>query len=384
MKEAEKLAPCVGVTVALFAMGLSVATFYRRRAGKAGTRKAPASHRALSTQERQHVLDVLRSPRFVDRSPGEVYATLLEQDDYLCSERTMYRILAANQEVRERRNQLRHPKYVKPEIVATAPNQAWSWDITKLRTFAKFVYVYLYVMLDIYSRYVVGWMLAEHENAAFAQRLIEETCRKHDVHPKELILHSDRGSPMRSKTVAQLLGELDVRQSFSRPHVSNDNPFSESHFKTVKYHPDFPGRFGGIEHARSHFRSFFPWYNDEHHHSRLRYLTPQQVHYGMADDLLLRRHATMLRAYERQPERFPAGPPKPQRLPAAVWINPPDSKDAAAAAASAPPGADVGDTRHASVTAQSRVACDERSELALYGAVRAWPLDPAATEEELQ
>ena len=203
----------------------------------------------LEPEERERVVEVLHSERFVDRSPAEVFATLLDEKKYLCSERTMYRILAENQPVRERRNQLQHPHYAKPELVATAPNQVWSWDITKLLGPKKWTYYYLYVLLDIFSRYAVGWMVADRENSALAGRLIEETCTKHGVEPEVLTLHSDRGSPMTSKCTAQLLADLGVTRSLSRPQVSDDNPFSEAQFKTLKYHPGFPRRFLGIDHA---------------------------------------------------------------------------------------------------------------------------------------
>ena len=326
MRIAEEHMPTLGVTPVLDALGLSVATHYRRQArshASPSDQPARSSHRALSDEETQAVLQVLHEPRFVDMAPGEVYATLLDEGRYIASERTMYRILEANQEVKERRNQLRHPKYAKPELLATGPNQVWSWDITKLRTTVKWVYLYLYVILDIFSRYVVGWMVAEHENAQLARHLVEETYRKHDIDPGELILHADRGAPMKSKTLAQLLADLDVGRSFNRPHVSNDNPFSESAFKTLKYRPDFPKRFGGLHDALGHCRSFFPWYNDAHRHSGIAYLTPADVHFGRADEVLRRRHEVLLRAYQQHPERFARGVPRLQKLPPAVWINPP-------------------------------------------------------------
>ncbi len=267
------------------------------------------------------MLDLLHEPRFVDQAPAEVAATLLGEGQFPCSERTMYRILESEGEVRERRDQLRHPAYVKPELIATAPNQVWSWDITKLMTLVRFQYLYLYVIIDIFSRYVVGWLLAEHENALLSERLVKETCEKHGVTPDTL--HADRGPPMRSKLLSQLLADLDVQRSHSRPHVSNDNPFSESAFKTLKYHPSFPDKFGGLEHGLDHYRSFFPWYNDEHHHSGLKYLTPHQVHYGQAEEALQQRHRVMLEAYRTHPERFVGGPPQLAQLDRAVYINPP-------------------------------------------------------------
>ena len=234
----------LGVAPACQALGVSRATFYRRQRSTPGHQQPrPTPARALCEAEREQILDVLAGPRFVDRAPAEVVATLLDEGHYLCSERTMYRILAADQPVRERRNQREHPQYTKPELVATAPNQTWSWDITKLLGPTKWTYFYLYVVLDIFSRYAVGWMVADRENSALAGRLIEETCHKQGVQPQVLTLHSDRGAPMTSKCTAQLLADLGVTRSLSRPQVSDDNPFSEAQFKTLKYHPGFPGRF---------------------------------------------------------------------------------------------------------------------------------------------
>ncbi len=260
----------------------------------------------------------------MDRSPAEVVATLSEEGQYLASTRTLYRLLEANQLVRERRAQRVHPAYAAPQLLATAPNQVWSWDITKLMTPQKFHYLFLYVIMDIFSRYVVGWLTAERENAALAKNLIEETCLRQNITPKLLSLHSDRGSPMRSLTLAQLLARLDVTASFSRPQVSNDNPFSESLFKTVKYHPGMPARFTGLPDANTHVGPFFAWYNHKHHHQGIAHLTPWQVHHGHAQALLQRRHQTMMDAYQRHPERFVRGAPKPDTLPPAVYINPPD------------------------------------------------------------
>ncbi len=239
----------------------------------------------------------------------------------------MYRILADSQEVRERRNQLRHPAYKKPELLATAPNQVWSWDITKLLGPAKWTYFYLYVILDIYSRYVVGWMVASRESADLAQRLIRETVQKQEISENQLIIHSDRGPSMKSHGVAQLLANLGVTKSHSRPHVSNDNPFSESQFKTLKYRPDFPGRFGCQQDAISYCRGFFHWYNNEHYHSGIAMLTPAMVHYGSADNVLAKRQQVLNTAYDAHPERFVSKPPTPPRQPKAVWINPPLSTD---------------------------------------------------------
>jgi len=329
MATALEMAPCTGIAPLCSALGLARSSLYRRRAPRPEPKPRPTPSRALSAEQRQRVLGVAHSERFADRAPSEIVHSLLAMGIYLCSVRTMYRVLAANKEVRERRDQLRRPNYAKPELIATGPNQVWSWDITKLKGPAKWEYFYLYVILDIFSRYVVGWMVAWHENAKLAKRLINESYEKQGVQPGSLVLHADRGSPMKANTTAQLLATLGVERSHSRPHVSNDNPFSESQFKTFKYHPGFPNRFGSITHALAFCRSFFPWYNDEHAHSGLLHLTPKAVHHGEAEAMLEHRHQVMLAAYERNPERFVNGPPKPHTLPGAVWINPPtkDSND---------------------------------------------------------
>jgi len=313
------------------ALNLPRATYYRRR-GAQGVHAQAAddcvasprpSHRALRASERQTVLDTLHSPRFVDKAPRAVYATLLDEGVYLCSIRTMYRILDSHQEVRERRDQLRHPVYAKPQLLAVAPNQVWSWDITKLLGPVKWTYFYLYVILDIFSRYVVGWMVATRESKALAARLIAETVAKHEVPPGQLTLHADRGSSMKSKLVAMLLADLGVTKTHCRPHTSNDNPFSESQFKTLKYRPQFPKRFGSIQDARAFSQDFFAWYNAEHYHSNLGLLTPQTVHYGQSQDIFHARAAILSAAYQAHPERFVRHPPRPPKLPQAVWINPP-------------------------------------------------------------
>jgi putative transposase len=307
-------------------VGVSRASFYRRQRPAAPPRPRAArapSPRALRPDERQAVLDVLHSERFVDQSPAEVHATLLEEQTYHCSPRTMYRILAAADEVRERRDQVRHPTYAKPELVATAPNQIWSWDITKLKGPVAYLYFSLYVILDLFSRYVVGWMVAAAESARLAERLIAATCEKQAIGPHQLTIHADRGAPMRSKLVIDLFTDLGIAASHSRPRVSNDNPFSEAQFRTFKYRPEFPDRFGSIQHARATCRDLFVWYNDAHHHSGLRYLTPADVHYGRAAAILEARHRARLAAYAAHPERFVQGPPRRDTLPPAVWINPP-------------------------------------------------------------
>ena len=322
MEVAEALSKEVGVVAACDGLGVSRAGLYRRRKPA----KPPAvhsSHRSLSEDERAEVLSVLNSDRFVDLAPAEVYATLLDEGTYLCSLRTMYRVLKAEDQVRERRNQLRHPPYSKPELLATGPNQVWSWDTTKLLGPAKWTYYYLYVILDIFSRYVTGWMVAHRESAALAERLIADSCLKQGILPGQLTLHADRGSSMRSKTVAQLLADLGVTKTHSRPYVSDDNPYSESQFKTIKYMPQFPGRFGPIEHAREFCTGFFPWYNTEHRHSGIGLMTPEMVHYGLAEEVWKARQEVLLKAYAAHPERFVRKAPEPPRLPEAVWINQP-------------------------------------------------------------
>lgn len=325
MNATADLATLVGTVAACRALGVSRASYYRRRANVAAPAPdRPRPMRALSQEERHNVLAVLHSPRFVDKTPAEVYATLLDEGTYLCSMRTMYRILAAEDEVRERRNQLRHPQYEKPELLATRPNQVWSWDITKLLGPAKWTYYYLYVILDIFSRYVVGWMLASRENAQLAQRLIRETIARQLVQADELVIHSDRGSAMKSHAVAQLLATLGVTKSHSRPHVSNDNPFSESHFKTMKYRPDFPDRFGSHEDALAFCQQFFRWYNEDHYHSGIGMLTPAMLHHGQADAILAQRQCVLRAAYAAHPDRFVHKPPQPTSGPTEVWINRPN------------------------------------------------------------
>jgi putative transposase len=290
------------------------------------SRSQPESPRALSIIEREKVRETLNSERFVDASPRQVYGTLLDQDIYLCSVSTMYRILAENQEVRERRNQKRHPAYTKPELVATAPNQVWTWDITKLRAPVTHVYYYLYTILDIFSRYVVGYMIADRELAYLAKQLVADSCAKQDIVPDQLILHADRGSSMTSKTLALLLADLGVDKSHSRPYVSNDNPYSEAQFKTMKYRPNYPDHFGCLADARTWAQPFFDWYNNQHRHVGLGLMTPATVHYGLAGELTAKRQIVLAGAYDQHPERFVKGRPAPPQLPGAVWINPPQAK----------------------------------------------------------
>ena len=326
MSAAEDLGERVGVAPACRGLGVARATLYRRRAARRCPRpqqQRPRPARSLRDEERQAVLDVLNEERFMDLSPLEVYAILLDEGRYLCSIRTMYRILAAQGAVRERRNQLRHPAYKKPELLATGPNQVWSWDITKLKGPVKWSYSYLYVLIDIYSRKVVGWMLADCESSALAKELIEQTCNKEGIEPDQLTIHADRGPSMTSKVVAFLYADLGVTKSHSRPYTSSDNPFSESHFRTLKYRPDFPARFGSIEDARAHCRVFFDWYNREHRHSSLGIMTPDTVHHGRAEAVAATRSIVLDAAYRAHPERFVRRAPTPPALPTETWINPP-------------------------------------------------------------
>jgi putative transposase len=273
--------------------------------------------------ERQRVLAHLHEERFVDQAPASIYATLLEEGQYLCSIRTMYRILENAQETRERRAQRRHPSRAPPRLLATAPNQVWTWDITKLAGPRKWTTYPLYVILDMFSRYVVAWMIADRETAKLAGRLVREACLKEGIAKEQLTLHQDRGAPMTAKTFSQLLVDLDVLASYSRPRVSNDNPYSESHFKTVKYASSYPGRFDSIEDARAYFGPFFRRYNAEHRHSGLGLLTPEDVHAGRAQDLQRKRERVLESAHAAHPERFVHGKPTPPSIPTEVWINRP-------------------------------------------------------------
>jgi putative transposase len=323
---ATQLSASVGCAAACRALDLPRASFYRARAprpqpGAIAPRPQPA--RALSDTERQTALALLHSERFVDQAPHQIYATLLDEGRYLCSPRTLYRLLQLHGEVRERRDQLRRPAYQKPELLATRPNQVWTWDITKLRAAVPGAYFYLYVILDLFSRYVVGWMVAPGESAELAKTLIQETLSKQAISPGQLLLHADNGPSMSSRSLALKLAELGVSKSHSRPYVSDDNPFSESQFKTLKYRPAFPDRFGSLEDARAHSRAFFHWYNHEHHHSGIALLTPHRVHSGRAAAILDHRQRVLTAAFQQHPERFVRHPPRPASLPEAVWINPP-------------------------------------------------------------
>ena len=323
MSAALELGERVGQAAACRALGVPRASLYRSLQPAPSRRARPTPERALTAAERQAVLDHLHSERFADKAPAEVYATLIDEGIFLCSIRTMHRILAQNGEIKERRNQLRHPQYKKPELLATGPNQVWTWDITKLLGPAKWTYFHLYVILDIFSRYVVGWMVAPRETAELARRLIADTCEKQGIVPGTLTIHADRGTSMTSKPVALLMADLGVTKTHSRPHASDDNPFSESQFKTLKYMPEFPERFGSIEDSRAFGQKFFPWYNHDHHHSGIALLTPVMLHYGLAGQVIELRQQVLDQAYARNPERFVRAPPKHPPPPTAVWINPP-------------------------------------------------------------
>jgi putative transposase len=328
---AEELAQTVGVSAACQILNIPRSSLYRlrqperREPAAGGGRPKPA--RSLSDKEREEVRTVLNSERFQDQSPREVYAALLDEGEYLCHWRTMYRVLDEHKEVQERRNQLRHPIYVKPELLATGPNQLWSWDITKLRGPVTWTYYYLYVIVDVYSRYVVGWLLADQESAELAEALITAAYAKQQIKPGQLTIHADRGSAMTAKSIALLMSDLEVNKSHSRPYVSDDNPYSEAQFRTLKYSPGYPDRFDSLADAHHWCQGFFTWYNQEHHHTSLCLLTPADVHYGRADEKLAQRYEVLLQAYEVHPERFVNGPPTTPKLAKAVWINPPKEAD---------------------------------------------------------
>lgn len=335
MAGVHELTPAIGNAAACHALGLWRGAVARDRArarraalpGPPAPRPAlPPPPLALSPCEQQTLLGILNSERFVDTAPAAVHAMLLDEGQYLGSVRTMYRLLAANGGCPERRDQRRHPTCSKPELLATAPNQVWSWDITKLKGPAKWTSFHLYVILDIFSRLVAGWMVAPRESAELAEQMIAETVARHAVEPGRLTLHADRGASMRSKPVAALLVDLDIVKSHSRPHVSDDNPFSEAQFKTMKYRPDFPPRFGCLEDARAHCQAFFAWYNTIHRHSGIAYMTPHSVHYGQADAMLVTRQTALDAAFKLHPNRFKGKNPSPHALPQAVWINPPDQE----------------------------------------------------------
>lgn len=330
MSAVNDLAPAVGMANACFALRIPRSAVYRDDVRRRiltipleNPLPRPVPPLALSDAERLALREILCSERFANCAPSYIYATLLDEGVYLGSVRTMYRLLAADGQARERRNQLTHPSYAKPELLATGPNQVWSWDITKLKGPAKWTCFHLYVILDIFSRYVVGWMVALRESAELAEQLIAETIAKQNIDPGTLTLHADRGTSMRSKAVAELLVDLDVAKSHSRPYVSDDNPYSEAQFKTLKYRPDFPARFGCIEDSRAHCKQFFHWYNEDHKHSGIGLMTPSSVHYGLAESLFKQRAAALETAFAANPKRFKGNSPQPPKLPTAAWINPP-------------------------------------------------------------
>lgn len=331
-----ELTPLVGVRAACRATGRSQAGHYRRHRQcppPAPTPRPPRRRqpRALSPQERANVRAVLNSPQFVDAAPATVYHTLLDEGTYLASTSTMYRVLREHGEVRERRRHAVHPAHVKPELLATKPNEVWSWDITRLRGPGKRDFYHLYSIIDIYSRYTVGWLLAAREREELAERLIADTLAAQHITADQLTIHADRGSSMTSRTVAQLLCDLGVTRSHSRPRVSNDNPFSEAQFKTLKYRPDFPDRFTSIEEARAHCKAFFWWYNHEHYHCGIGWYHPADVHYGRMEGVYQARAQVLTAAYHRHPERFVRRAPTPPVIPTTVWINPPlDDQDTTA------------------------------------------------------
>jgi putative transposase len=328
MKAVEELHPVVGVQAACKALAIPSSSWYRWLQPKPELAPRPSPPRTLSEAERQTALDVLTSPRFVDMSPNAVYATLLDEGVYHCSTSTYYRILNDNEQVRERRNQLTHPEYHKPELLAERPNEVWSWDITKLRGPKKWNHFQLYLVLDIFSRCVVGWAVYERESAVLAERLIKETCRKHGIQRDQLTIHADRGSSMRSKTVSQLYIDLGVAKSHSRPYTSSDNPYSESQFKTMKFRPVYPKKFSCVQDARDFVRTFVHWYNHEHRHSGIGLMPPAAVHSGEAHELRRKRNDVLEGAYSTTPERFVNGIPKAPALPVAVWINKPKETEA--------------------------------------------------------
>jgi len=306
-------------------LGTSRATLHRRRraplCGPPAPRPVPPNK--LTETERQAVLTVLRCEEYCDLAPAQVWARLLDDGIYLCSIRTMYRLLAAAGENRERRRQRTHPARKKPELIARAPNQVWSWDITKLAGPVRGVYFELFVIIDIYSRYVVAWTVAAAETGELAEAFIADALDRQHVARDQLTLHADRGSSMTSKPVAQLLVDLGVTRSHSRPSVSNDNPYSEAQFKTLKYCPAFPARFGSIADARAFCAAFFDHYNHVHRHSGIALHTPASVHYGTATEIQAKRAETLTAAYAANPARFRHQPPTPPQLPEVAWINEP-------------------------------------------------------------
>ena len=382
IQQVEELARRVNVSQACQALGVPRSSLYRLRMEQpqAAVQEPAPPPRSLSLAEKISVRQLLNSERFQDQAPREVYATLLDEGQYFCHWRTMYRILAEHDEVQERRNQLSHPNYQKPELLATGPNQVWSWDITKLLGPVKWTYYYLYVILDIFSRYVVGWMVAECEAAALARELVDQTCLRQGIQAEQLTLHADRGSPMIAKSLAMLLADLGVTKSHSRPHVSDDNPYSESQFKTMKYRPDYPERFGCVIDARTWSRSFIGWYNHEHHHSALGLMTPADVHFGRAAQIRQKRQQVLQMAYEQHPERFVKGLPQPPQLPEAVWINPPQKAEQASERTLAEPLLYAGAPSAGRGPVKGGAAVSQRCEAPLMG----WPEEDHCPQEAVQ
>ncbi len=327
----ENLTALIGRTRACAAVGIHRPTWYRHhRSSPAPHRphREPAPHPAkLSSEEEQQVLAVLRGERFVDVAPAEVWATLLDEGTYLCSESTMYRLLRRTGEVRERRRGSTHPPRKKPELEATAPNQVWSWDVTVLPGPEKRVRYFLYSMIDIFSRYTVAWMVADAESEALTAQFITSAYEKQGVNPGEVTLHADRGAIQTARSVAVLMADLGVTKSHSRPKTSNDNPYSEAHFKTLKYRPDYPRRFGSIQDAKAWCADFFDWYHFDHRHSGIGLHTPFDVHHGLARTVRDKRAFILTEAYHRHPERFAGKPPEPPKIPETAWINKPEPKE---------------------------------------------------------
>ena len=372
IESAETLGKEVGVLQACCALSVPRSSVYRARQPKTEPSARLTPPRALSAEEKTEIRTVLNSERFCDSSPREVYATLLDEDEvYLCHWSTMYHILKEHDEVHERRKQRNRPKRVKPELRATGPNQVWSWDITQLK--GPGCFFYLYTVIDVFSRYLVGWMIATKESGDLAEKLISETCAKQGIKKEQLILHSDRGSAMRSKTVKELLKALGVEKSQSRPYTPTDNPYSESQFKTMKYRPDYPGEFSGITQARQWVRAFVYWYNNKHHHTGLALMTPETVHYGQMDAVRERRQRTLDAAYAAHPERFVGGRPTPPELPKEVWINQPKKAHDGNILSAGPEASDREPGAQAVSRAESEASLDAGEHLAIVEQ----PLAPA-------
>jgi putative transposase len=382
------LIPLVGIVAACAALGVSRASYYRTKMAPTPRAPRPRPPRALDDAERAEVLAVLDSDPFADKAPAQVYAALLDDGRYLCSVRSMYRVLAADDQVRERRDQRRHPTYIKPQLEARAPNQVWSWDITKVAGPERGLYYCLYVVLDIFSRYVVAWAVAPTEAAAIGQQLIDDACTQQGVVPGQLTVHADRGAPMTAKSTAQLFVDLGITQSHSRPSVSDDNPFSEAAFKTFLYRPDVPARFGSIEDARAFFAALMHWYNEEHYHSGIALLTAGDVHRGTAPEIVAKRQTVLDGAHRARPERFVHGKPVHPTPPTVVWINPPAN---AVSTTTTPQPTQGGPQREATAaSASDTVAALPRARTASRGLpdssgpprpVRAKPRQPAARQE---